>query len=92
MPEAEQNNGMSYRNKNSGSGGSDFFSLGAPVTVGDPITEPSHSRCAPEVPEPLTIGAQYLTRYNTWKNFVRATRPVLVCASPKTNIHETFSS
>ena len=24
--------------------------------------EPSHSRGAPEVPEPLTLGAQYLTR------------------------------
>ena len=41
---------------------------------------------APEVPEPLTLGVQYLTRYNTWKNFVRATRPAIVCASPIMNI------
>ena len=27
--------------------------------------EPSHGRGAPEVPEPLTSGAQYLTRYST---------------------------
>ena len=31
-------------------------------------SEPSHGRGAPEVPEPLTLGAQYLTRYNTWNN------------------------
>ena len=48
-------------------------------------SEPSHSRGAPEVPEPLTIGAQYLTRYNTWKKFVRATGQALLCASPETN-------
>ena len=29
------------------------------------VLEPSHSRGAPEVPERLTLGAQYLTRYNT---------------------------
>ena len=27
--------------------------------------EPFHSRAAPDVPEPLTSEAQYLTRYNT---------------------------
>ena len=32
------------------------------------VGEPSHSRGAPDVPEPLILGAQYLTRYNTWKN------------------------
>ena len=47
-------------------------------------------RGASEVPEPLTVGAQYLTRYNTWKKFVRATRPVFVCASPKTNTRRNF--
>ena len=57
------------------------------------IVEPSHSsRGAPEVPEPLTVGAQYLTRYNTWKKFVRVTRPALVCACPKTNIQVKFPS
>ena len=48
--------------------------------------EPSYSRGAPEVPEPLALGAQYLTRKNTWKNFVYATRPAaldIVCTSPK---------
>ena len=47
--------------------------------------EPSHRRGAPEVPEPLALGAQYFTRYNIWKKFVRATRPALACASPKTS-------
>ena len=46
------------------------------------LGEPSHGRGAPEVPEPPTLGAQYLTRYNAWKKIVRATRPALVCASP----------
>ena len=42
--------------------------------------EPSHgSRGAPEVPEPLTLGAHYLTRYNTWNKFLRTTRPSLTC-------------
>ena len=54
--------------------------------------EPSDSRGAPDVPEALTLGAQYLTRYNTWKKFVRATRPVLARASPKANICVTLSS
>ena len=63
-----------------------------PTVSHDPLAkEPSHGRGAPEVPEPLTIGAQYLTRYNTWKKFVRATRPALVCARPKLNIR-VFSS
>ena len=44
---------------------------------------------APEFPEPVTLGAQYPTRYDTWKNFVRDTRPALVCASAKTNIRVT---
>ena len=43
----------------------------------DTTREPSHSRGALGVPEPLTLGAQYLTRYNTWKNFVRVTRTAL---------------
>ena len=30
-----------------------------------PTSEPSHSRGAPEVPESLTLVAQYLTRYKT---------------------------
>ena len=51
----------------------------------DRRSEQPHSRGAPEVPEPLTIRARYLTRYNTSEKFVRATRPALVCASPKTN-------
>ena len=50
------------------------------------VIEPSHSRGAPDVPQPLTLGDQYLTRYNTLKKCVRATRPALVCASPQTNI------
>ena len=50
------------------------------------ILRPSHGRGEPEVPEPLTLGAQYITRYNTWNKFVRATRPALLCASPETNI------
>ena len=54
--------------------------------------EPSHSRGAPDVPEPLTLWAQYLARYNTGKKFVRATRPVFVCVSPKTSIIVNFSS
>ena len=56
--------------------------------------EPSHGRGAPEVPEPLTSGAQYqyLTRYSTWKKIVRATRSALLCASPKTDIRPNFSS
>ena len=55
--------------------------------------EQSHTKGAPEVPEPLTLGAQYLTRYNTWKKFVGATtRPALVCASPKTNVRLKVSS
>ena len=54
--------------------------------------EPSHGRGAPEVSEPLTLGAQYLTRYNTWKKFIRATRPALLFASPKTSIRVKFSS
>ena len=57
-----------------------------------PVTEPSRGRGAPDVPEPLTLGAQYLTRYNAWKKFVRATRPALVCASPKTNLRVQFLS
>ena len=40
--------------------------------------EPSHGRGATDLPWPLTLGAQHLTRYNTWKKFVRATRPALV--------------
>ena len=48
--------------------------------------EPSHSRGALEVPEPLTLGAQYLTRCNSWGTLVRATRPALVCASPESII------
>ena len=57
-------------------------------------SEPSHGRGAPEVPEPLTLGAQYVTRYNAWKKIVRAPRPALtcICASPKTNIRVLFSS
>ena len=54
--------------------------------------EPSHSRGAPEVPELLTLGTQYLPAKNTWKKFDRASRPALVCASPKTNIRAKFSS
>ena len=55
--------------------------------------EPSHSRGAPEIPEPLALlGVQYLTRYNVLRKFVRATRLALVCASPKTIIRVTFSS
>ena len=48
------------------------------------MPEPSHMG-APEVPEPLALGAQYLTRFNAWEKFVRATRPALVCASPNEN-------
>ena len=57
-----------------------------------PSREPSHSRGAPEVPEPLTVGAQHLTRYTTGKKCVRATRPVLVCAinSPKNEYTHNF--
>ena len=54
------------------------------------MEKPSHSRGVPEVPEPLLLGAQYLTRSNTWKKFVRATRPALVCARPKTNMRVKF--
>ena len=39
-----------------------------------PLLRHTHT---PEVSEPLTVGAQYLTRYNTSKKFVRATRPAL---------------
>ena len=56
------------------------------------LYEPSHGRGAPEVPEPPTLGAQYLTRYDTWKKFVRATRMALLCASPKTNKRVKVSS
>ena len=45
----------------------------------------SHSRGAPEVPESPPLGAQYITRYNTKKKFVRVTRPAPVCPSPKMN-------
>ena len=38
----------------------------------------------------LTLGAQYRTRYNTWRKFVRATRPTLACANPKTIIRVNF--
>ena len=48
--------------------------------------EPCHGRVAPDVPELLTFGAQYLTRYNVWEKFVWATRPALLCASPKTKM------
>ena len=54
------------------------------------IPEPSHSRGAPEGPQPLTLGDQYLTRYNTWEKFIRATRQVHVCTSPKTNKRNTI--
>ena len=50
------------------------------------LGQPSRSRGAPEAPEPLTLGAQYLPRYNTWKNVARDTRQALLCSSPKTNI------
>ena len=56
------------------------------------MDEPSLSMGAPDVHEPPVIGAQYLTRYNIWKNFVRATRPALVRASPKTNKRVKLSS
>ena len=50
-------------------------------------------RGAPEVPEPLTVvGGRYRTRYNTWKKFVRATRPALACVRPELNIRVIFSS
>ena len=54
--------------------------------------EPPHSRGAPDVPEPLTLGAQYLTRYSTWKKIVRAARPAPVNARPKPNIGVRCSS
>ena len=41
--------------------------------------EPSHSRGAPDVLEPLIFGAQKFSRYNAWKKFVRATRPTGTC-------------
>ena len=41
---------------------------------------------APDVPEPLALGAQYLILYNTQKKHVPATRPAFVCATPKTSI------
>ena len=67
------------------SGGGEVTAMGA--------WEPSHSMGAPDVPEPLTLlGARHLTRYNTSKKFVRATRPALVCASPKTNIRVKIPS
>ena len=47
---------------------------------------------APDVPEPLTLGVQYLTRYNTWKDFVRATGQALACASREPNIRVKLSS
>ena len=50
-----------------------FPPLNAMKTAPAYKVEPSHSRGAREVPEPLTLGAQYLTRYKTWKKFVRAT-------------------
>ena len=34
-------------------------------------------RGAPEVPEPLTLGAKYLTRYHNWKILFPTTRPAL---------------
>ena len=45
----------------------------------DSLQEPSNSEDEPDVPEPRTLGAQYLTRYNTWKKSVRGTRPALSC-------------
>ena len=36
--------------------------------------------------------AQYLTRRINWKKVFRATRPALLCASPKTNIRVKSSS
>ena len=54
--------------------------------------EPSRLRGAPEVPEPLTIGAQYLTRYHNWKILFCTTRPALQCAGPRTNTRVKFSS
>ena len=41
---------------------------------------------------PSQYRAQYLTRYNTWEKFVRATRPALVRASSSANMRVTFSS
>ena len=38
------------------------------------IHEPSHGRGAKKTTEPLTLGAQDVTRYNALKNSVRATR------------------
>ena len=50
--------------------------------VGMVTVEPSHSRGAPEVPEPLTFIWQLNISpdKNIWKKFVRATRPAPVCA------------
>ena len=54
---------------------------------------PSDSRGAPDVPEPFALGAQYLTRYNTWKKSVRDTRPAIVYAIiPKTSVRVKNSS
>ena len=47
--------------------------------------EPAHSRDAPEITKPLTVGAQYLNPIQSWKKIVRGSRRALVCASPKTN-------
>ena len=58
----------------------------------DTTSEPFHRRGAPDVPEPPTLGAQYPIRYNIWKKFVRATQPVLVCASPQNNIRVHIKS
>ena len=48
--------------------------------------ESSHGRGAAIFAELLKWGAQHLTRNITSKKFVRATRPTLLCTSPKTII------
>ena len=50
--------------------------------------EPSDSRGAADVPEPLTINISPDTILTTYsEKLVRVTRPALVCAGPKTNIY-----